>query len=317
MIHKNGIDLCSNLHSFLGRVEDYSILVPYIKNDKFRELLVHNPNCSQVVVRWLPMDLITQASDLEVFDTCKEFGITLYRNPRLHLKAFTDMTQCFMGSANISKRAMADETAVNYNYELATTIGHIDFEAKVYFQKILLESSIVTEDYVNQVRKQLELISLSMPPEDFTDLLESHNEDPFLLSALPMTSTVKTLVDIYCGNSDFSEEEKNCAAHDLALYKIPLGLNREELEERLDRAFNNHSFIKALKAYIENQSDQSLTYGGVVRWIRENTTTVPTPRSWELKEKQVVNTLYDWICEFDGAFYWDRPNHSQVIYKIK
>ncbi|MEQ8470612.1 MAG: hypothetical protein RIC35_05480 [Marinoscillum sp.] len=317
MIYKNGIDLSSNLHSFLKEVEDYAILVPYIKNDKFRELLNHNPNCSQVVVRWLPMDLITQASDLEVYDTCKDFGITLYRNPRLHLKAFTDMSQCFMGSANISKRAMADATAEGYNYEIATTIERIDFEAKVYFQKILMESVLVTEYYVNQIKEQLENIDASKPPGNFTDQLERHNEDPFLLSALPMTSTVKTLVEIYCGNSDYGEEEMNCAAHDLALYKVPLRLGRGEFIEHLDRAFNKHPFVMALKGHIESLPKQSLNYGGVVRWIQENTTTVPTPRPWELKQKQLVNVLYDWICEFDGAFYWDRPNHSQVIYKIR
>ena len=56
-------------------------------------------------------------------------------------------------------------------------------------------------------------------------------------------------------------------------------------------------------------------YGSVVRWITQNTTTVPTPVSWELKQDQVVNTLYNWICFLDSSFNWHVPRRkSQVIY---
>jgi hypothetical protein len=57
-----------------------------------------------------------------------------------------------------------------------------------------------------------------------------------------------------------------------------------------------------------------LRYGGVVEWIKNNTTTVPTPMSWEIKKEQIVNNLYEWICEFDEEFTWNTPNHTQVIY---
>jgi hypothetical protein len=81
--------------------------------------------------------------------------------------------------------------------------------------------------------------------------------------------------------------------------------------------FNSHPFIIALKEHIKSEPTQSLRYGGVVDWVKNNTTTVPTPRSWELKQDQIVNILYTWICDFDEDYTWDRPNHSQVIYYIK
>ena len=42
-------------------------------------------------------------------------------------------------------------------------------------------------------------------------------------------------------------------------------------------------------------------YGQVVRWLQANTTTVPTPLSREIKDKQIVNNLNNWIIYFDEA----------------
>ncbi len=315
MIYKNGHDLLDQLLSFLKQNDGYTIFVPYIKNDKLLELLDQNEKCTQIIVRWLPMDLISGASDLEVYETCSNRGITLYRNPRLHLKVFLSNESCYMCSANISNRAMSTNDIENFNYELATIIEEIDLAAKVYFQQILMDCVLVTEEFVSSIRKQINQIEMAQPPEDFAWPTTDQFKDPFLLSALPMTSTVGSLLDIYLGRKGFSSEELNCAAHDLALYEIPMKLSREELLDMLQRSVNNHPFILALKEHIEHQPHQSLNYGGVVRWIQKNTTTVPTPLSWELKEKQLVNTLYEWICELDETYSWNRPNHSQVIYK--
>jgi hypothetical protein len=57
-----------------------------------------------------------------------------------------------------------------------------------------------------------------------------------------------------------------------------------------------------------------MSYGTVVRWIQANTTTVPTPMSWEIKKDQIVNNLYEWIITFDDSFSWDKPNHSQILH---
>ena len=78
--------------------------------------------------------------------------------------------------------------------------------------------------------------------------------------------------------------------------------------------FNIHPFVNEFKNFVMNCENQSVRYGGVVDWLQKNTTTVPTPRSWELKKDQIVNTLYEWVCFFDESFTWDVPGgHSQVI----
>jgi hypothetical protein len=81
----------------------------------------------------------------------------------------------------------------------------------------------------------------------------------------------------------------------------------------LKENFNTHPFIIKLKEVIKSDPRKSLGYGSVVSWIQENTTTVPTPRSWELKKEQIVNILYEWICFCDVEFIWNRPKWTQII----
>ena len=310
-IFQNGYDLQERLLEFLENKENVVVFSPYTKKKKLLQLLEHC-EFSVLVVRWLPVDILSGASDLEVYDVCKERGITLYRNPRLHLKAFSDEKSLFFGSANISERGISLESVKQFNYELAT-VANLDFRTRIYLKRVILESSLITEDLINQYGEQIGRIDKSkMDPEDFQPGLI----DPFLLSSLPMTQSIELLIEIYAGSeSDFSQEELQCAAHDLALYVVPDRLSPNELEKHLQSQFNAHPFIIVFKNFIEGQPGKSSNYGGVIRWIQNNTTSVPIPRSWELKQMQIVNILYEWVCYFDSNFYWDQPNISQVIYK--
>jgi hypothetical protein len=79
----------------------------------------------------------------------------------------------------------------------------------------------------------------------------------------------------------------------------------------LNRKFNQHPFIIKFKNFIDKK--ESMRYGGVVEWIRKNTTEVPIPRSFELKRDGVVNILYRWITELDGNYEVFRPNYTEVL----
>jgi hypothetical protein len=99
----------------------------------------------------------------------------------------------------------------------------------------------------------------------------------------------------------------------MSIFNIRIEEGIENSISKLKESFNQKEIIKKLKLDIKENPRMSMGYGQVVRWIQENTTTVPTPMSWELKKKQIVNNLYEWICFFDERYTWDTPNHSQVI----
>ena len=85
---RNGIDLSDELLKFTSHSENLFIFVPYIKLEPLKQLLASSDKCKLIVVRWETKDLVLGSSDLEVYQYCKEKNISLYRNPRLHLKAW-------------------------------------------------------------------------------------------------------------------------------------------------------------------------------------------------------------------------------------
>jgi hypothetical protein len=90
MLFKNGINLATKLAEYIHNSQLLFIFSPYIKIETLKNLIDNNENVKAVFVRWEPKDLIFGSSDLEIYSYLKSKGIVLYRNARLHLKAYLD-----------------------------------------------------------------------------------------------------------------------------------------------------------------------------------------------------------------------------------
>lgn len=312
MLFKSGINLESSAIQFVENSESITLFSAYIKVAEL-ERINTSKKINRIIVRWEIQDLCMGSSDLELYYYCLENRIKLFRNTRIHLKAFWDNElSVLFGSANVSSRGLGETGS--YNYELNSQTTPISFDDVMYLNRIIEKSEYVSEELFDTISNLVE--ETSMPTLEFPELVTVKNDiDYFLISQLPMTSNVDMLIEIYKDHSELDFEEMNCVTHDLVLYNIPNDLDDKDLIAHLIEKFNSHPFIIEIKEHIKENG--SLNYGRVVRWIQDNTTTVPTPMSWELKKEQLVNTLYDWICYFDDDYYWDRPNHSQVIFYQK
>ena len=312
MLFKNGVELRHELLNFIKGADQCRIYVPYIKLESLRPLIEANEHIKMVVVRWEARDLITEASDLEIFPYLKERGITLYRNPRLHLKAFVaNYESAFIGSANISQRALNYPETSSYNYELALVDRQLDLADRLYFNMIEAESVLVTDHIYEQIKEQLPEKVKRFPREtDFT-LSIIYPDKAFSIASLPMTYNVETLFRIYETKEAIHQVELNCAMHDLAIYQIPLGLEIKRFEQELKMKFFNHPFIKSFLKFVE--AEQSIYFGGAKDWIHRNCSDVPTPRRFEITEN--IQILYRWITKLsDGKYQVDRPNYSERLY---
>ncbi len=311
MLYKNGINLLDKVKEFISTSEELFILVPYIKLEPLKYLLDQTNSCKAIVVRWEPKDLILGASDLDVYKYCKVNNITLYCNSRIHLKAFVDKyKRCFLGSANISSQALNTPESKRYNYELATTIENLSVEDRLYLNVIINESTLITDSIYNQMKNQLsELKKDFLNESDFKIKLEIPEKD-FLISSLPMTRKVSTLIRIYETKICDDEVELNCAMHDLALYNLSFGLSVNEFKEKLRVAFFEHPFIKAFITNLDE--DGEIYFGRAKEWIHQNCTNVPVPSRRDLTGN--VQVLYEWFAELgNGEYVVDQPHHSQRI----
>jgi phosphatidylserine/phosphatidylglycerophosphate/cardiolipin synthase-like enzyme len=130
---------------------------------------------------------------LEIYPYLKEKGITLYRNPRLHLKAYVDGSRCFLTTANISSRALNLPSYRDYNYEIGTVVEGLEIEDRLYFNIIESDSILITDSIYKQLLEQLPQKQKDFPEEDdFKFKIEAPDKD-FLISALPMTYNIETL----------------------------------------------------------------------------------------------------------------------------
>ena len=311
MLHKSGYNLEKGAIDFISNNESITLFSAYIKLEELQRINFKN-NIKQIIVRWEIEDLCKGVSDIELYHYCLDNGIALYRNTRLHMKAiWNNLDIVFFGSANVTGRGLGQKN--NYNFELNGIKESIDFTDIIYFNQVITNSEYVTSDLYN---KLYDIVNNTiLPVITFPEIPTTKKEiDYFLLSQLPMSKSPDDLYELVVHFEDFDYLEQNFAAHDVALYNINSIKDYILFKSELKNKFNSHPFIIALKEHIISQPTKSLRYGGVVEWIQINTTTVPTPRRWELKQDKLVNVLYSWICEFDDSFTWDTPNHSEVIY---
>jgi hypothetical protein len=312
MLFKSNINLSSSAIEFINSNEIISILSAYLKLDQLKVLNTEN-KVNRIVVRWEIEDLVKGVSDFEdLYEYCKDNNIALFRNTRIHLKAiWNNENSVLFGSANITGRGIG-ERGNNFNYELAGVANPISFDDISYLNFIIQESELVNNELFSEMKNLVDNIEL--PIIEFPELpTKKKMDDEFLLSQLPMTSSPELLFKILQNPNDFPFEEQLKASHDMSLYNVRIEEGMENSISKLKESFNEKEIIKKLKLDIQENPRMSMGYGQVVRWIQENTTTVPTPMSWELKKEQIVNNLYEWICFFDDRYSWDTPNHSQVI----
>lgn len=314
MLYKSGINLEKGAIDFILNNESITLFSAYIKLEELKRININN-NIKQIIVRWDIEDLCKGVSDIELYQYCIDNGITLYRNTRLHMKVFWNNKDALVfGSANITGRGLGEVN--NYNYELNGTKDCLSLNDIIYLNQVIASSEYVSNELYLKLNELVKDIIL--PTLIFPEIATIKKEiDYFLISQLPMCTSPDDFYEIAVNSTEFNYLEQNCAAHDIALFDINPSQEYNNFKLELKNKFNSHPFIVALKNHIKEQPSQSMRYGGVVDWIKDKTTTVPTPRSWELKQEQFVNILYTWICDFDEQFIWDTPNHSQVIYYIK
>lgn len=315
MLFKSGDNLFTGALRFISGSENISLFSAYIKRKQL-ELLNKEHKIKRIIVRWEIRDLHQGSSDLDVYHYCKENNIALFRNSRLHLKCLlNERNEIFLGSANITSRGIG-EIPDSFNYELNSLNINTHFSDILYLDKILSQSELVTENLYNSIIKELDNLE-TFKAQNIYNIIENrlsmHLKDYFLISELPMFKEVSLLYFSALNIDKLDQLQYKCVLHDLATYDLDLSKTEEEFYIDLNSKFNSHPFIKALKEEVRRDIRNSLSYGSVVRWIVENTTSVPTPISWELKKDQVVNTLYNWICYFDEDYTVSRPRHSEIL----
>ena len=297
---------------FLSAKHSIVIFSPYIKSSALEKLLKDIEVPITIITTWKIKDLLLGYSELELYNlSCKPgLKVQVFISNSIHLKIYIkDWNSCIFGSANATASGLG--IAKNSNYEICGSVSEIDPGSLLYLRGILNESDLLDSELYDEFVSELgKLEKIELPKEvELTSLKRSE----FLISKLPMSRSVSILFDIYV-NIEFAsnKEDKDCALHDIALYKIPSGLTPKDFDAYLQEAFFSSVFTGAFISYI---CDSGKYFGEVKAWIQKNCQDVPVPSRRDLTGN--IQVLYRWVEYLgNGAYRVDRPNYSEKILKI-
>jgi hypothetical protein len=313
MLRSNS-NFTDNLESLILKAEhDIIIFSPYIKFRALSSLLKnHNSRVPiTIITTWKPHDIAFGASDISIYQLCKGKNFNLLINNKIHLKSIlTDnMTNAYVGSANITGKGLG--YSPTYNFELGLITSEITIEDKIYFDRIIESSRCVDDEYYRMIQEQCKNLDKPTIEDNFKE--PKLNNSNFLITSLPMCDNVENFYSIYSeeDRDSLSEVEIRSEYHDRRLFDIKKKLNKHEFYKQLKISFNDNLFIKTYKEFIGNDEKR---FGEITHWLHNIITNVPTPRRSEIKECLVrVNKF---LLELDDNYSSRIPGkRSQVFYR--
>ena len=228
---KSKINLTEEVLALMSKAKnDILIFSPYVNTSALKKLtenIFEKINIT-IVTTWKPADLLMGYSDLNVYSFCKNKNYTLLLNNKIHLKSIIidNMQSSYIGSANITNAGLAFNE--NYNYELGVINESLSLHDKIYFDKIILDSTPVDETLFSHISSKIKKMDKPKLELDF-DVNFSDKKD-FLFSSLPMSENVNSFYEI-CSSQDtrkYSDNDIRSAEHDRMLYQIPKNLTKEK-----------------------------------------------------------------------------------------
>jgi hypothetical protein len=320
MLFRSGDNLEFGALEFIQRSETVTLFSAYLSLDELKRINQFK-KINRIIVRWENIDICNGIADLELFNYCKENKVVLYMNPRIHLKVlWNNEDKVFLGSANVTKKGLGEynKEINSFNYELNALVQSLSYNDIMYFNSIIEESILVNKEIYNKLKEYKEKHAIQR--ERLPEIPIKKEKDYFLLSTLPMSTSPNALWKFYnsTNKKEFTKLEVLCAANDLVNYSITEGkINEHMFFDILKKEFNSQPFIVKLKNAIIEKESRYMGYTELAIWIEKNTTTVPTPRRWDIvkEENNKVKILQIWVCEFDDNFEFIKkhPNGSDRL----
>ncbi|WP_318503042.1 hypothetical protein [Bacillus sp. T3] len=247
-----------------------------------------------LLVRFRKIDLISKATDLDLFNYCKNNGWKMYFNLGLHSKVFVfDKKRFFIGSSNVTLSGLGISDNPNIESGVSGTFEQDDYLRILSFFEI---SELMTTSIINELDKQLiELTDIEPIPEWNLENMNLFRED-----------SLKKLwvLEFLSSASSF-----DVRSSDLKL----LGLTRTQSydEDLLRETFMNLKCYRWLLSSFEDE----IYFGDLTTKLHN--TLIDDPRPYRKDVKSILTTLLNWIIELkiDGIII-DRPNYSQRIRKV-
>ncbi len=297
---------------YLNQASDHLYLMsPFISKGVLAHILPKTTSAT-IISSWNPNFLAQHPESLHIYNECLRRGNTaLYINDKLHAKLYAyDLTKekngALVGSANLTRKALG--IGVEPNYEVLCKLENINPRERIYFQRILSDSILVTDEIYETYRDWVEIC---IEAEKFTGVpnVDLSTIKQLLVTDLPLTDSPSRLWNLKMGSVEFEWWEEDAMIHDIAIFGGENAVSIEEFYGDLRNRFENQVFVTEFLKII---TKKGIYFGRIKEWVQKKCHDVPTPKRRELTE--TVQSLLKWVVElFPDQYEIIRPHHSECL----
>ena len=281
------------------------VLSAYIKLEALDYIFGEIPQDVEVCIaaRWDKGDLISGASDLDVYRYCAERGWRFGVDSSLHGKVYLiDDCQIFIGSANLTKRGMAISSSWNFEFGTRMTAKNADLIKLEQFisSEIVWLSDELFELINNEITLAEHDNNLLDIPRCWSEEIAAQINKPveFLWThELLFKSPGQLLI------SDLNDKE---LAHDFDL----LNLDIDSLShENIRSSFLRTRFYRWLCYQLKNVS--TMSFGALSKALHDSL--LDDPRPYRKHVKQFVAIAFEWAEYLHGDFEVIPHKHTKSL----
>lgn len=237
----------------------------------------------EVVARWQPNDLLSNASDLNSYQFCVDRGWKFGIQSSLHSKVFIfDDSKVLLGSANLTDRGLSISREGNLEVGTVIDASITDLDK---LQLLKDETVWLNDDIYNEINTHILNIKIDKPKFlEWSDSLKEKLEKPisFLWINELMWSDPKELLSPDLNNSDH--------AHDIELLDLDVQYLSKEL---LDQKFISSNIYKFVLKQLYDSSNQYTNFGWVSSILHDAILDDPPP--YRSSIKHYVRALFLWL----------------------
>lgn len=293
-------DIKKNIASEASRCKDsVHILTAFCKKDAL-EFIDNNISLNitnkYLLVRFLLSDLLSGATDIEIFEYSKVRGWKLFVRFDLHAKTYLfDKKRCIIGSANLTRNGL--ELNDNGNYEIAC-LDSIDESENAKIINLFNSAIEVDESIFERMKQQYNesVVSKSVSNCWSKDIV----------------SLMRTDICVFFPY-DFPDARDYKEYLGLEIYFLDLGgdWTIDQLKKQL-MTCKSYRWLKELVS----KNNGEMYFGSVISELHDLFINDPKPFRKEIK--QLFGNLLEWIIDLDiQEIVIDRPKYSQRIRVIK
>lgn len=255
-----------------------------------------------LIARWQKSDLLSGASDLDLYELCRERGWKFGIDLNLHGKVFLiDSKQIFLGSANITQSGLNDRGTGNHEFGVQMVAVQADIIKLNEF--ISSEVTWMTDELYGILKREVD----DSKKADLGSCLTSWSSQVASLIFKPVkfvwvNECLFSSPESIKNKADISSE----VIHDRAL----LGISFYDIDDSsLRSSFVNTNVFRWFVALLT--VNESLSFGGVTAALHASL--LDDPRPYRLEVKRLCQILFEWAEFMTDIFEVSRPSYSSVI----